>query len=455
MVFLLFLFCGHPGAFGDDTVSAATSGRAVRIDEPVFSGQIYFYDSGGTFEHTVLLLHGVGDEASDIWRGLAGQLENHYRVIYFDLPGFGRSDKGKKDYTLEKYAALVKWIYDQHVRGPMTVIGHSLGGAIALYYAGTNPESLERVVAVDAAGILHRTALMRSLAAAGLARRSENSLFQKQIEKLSDRVSAKVMVSSISRNAAGEKASRADQQMFRGKMPDTPQTAASLSLVSTDFSRILAQLQRPVRLIWGEKDKTAPLRTGKALAAMIPGAHLSIIPGAGHSPMMDRPNDFYKAVFSSLSESQDLAQSPLERWPGRKSISLSSKRNVLLRGEFNRIEIRNCRNIRLHDISARLIHIENSTVDMENFMLKTEHKALTLIQSTAVMTAGKIHATVAISMSGSFLDLAGVEIQAEKNAMESKDTSPSVAVFSLCRIQSQKQKGWLHDMAEITKDNPL
>lgn len=451
---LFVLLCGNVGVCGDGPTVPAGSGRAELMDVPVFNGKIYFYDSAGTFDQTVLLLHGVGEEASDIWQGIVPLLEKHYRVIYFDLPGFGRSDKGEKDYTPEKYAALVKWIADRHVRGPVSVIGHSLGGAVALFYAGAYPDNLERIVAVDAAGILHRTALMRSLASAGLARQGENSLFRKQLEQLSDRVSSRLMTRSAMRSGGGD-ADPNDPGLLRGKMPDTPQTAASLALISTDFSPVVTRIHKPVRLIWGEKDATAPLRTGKMLAAMMPDASLQVIEGAGHSPMIDQPVDFYRAVLSALSETDAVIKDAPEKAFGNKSISLSSKRNLLLRGEFNRIEIHNCRNIRLQDITARRIKIVNSTVDMENFTVKTDQTAFTLVNSTVVLTAGTISAGVGISTAKSLLDLAGVRILSEKAAVKSPSASPSTAVFSVCLLQSLRHKGYFHDLVQITTENPL
>ena len=114
------------------------------IREPIFNSKIYFYESGKGHAKSVVLIHGIGDEGAEIWKNLIPELENKYHVVALDLPGFARSSKENDLYSPQNYAAFINWIVKKYTKGPLYIIGHSLGGAIALYYAGTYPENLER-----------------------------------------------------------------------------------------------------------------------------------------------------------------------------------------------------------------------------------------------------------------------------------------------------------------------
>jgi pimeloyl-ACP methyl ester carboxylesterase len=62
-----------------------------------------------------------------------------------------------------RYAAFLKWVVERYVPGPLVVVGHSLGGAIALHFAASQPENLQLLILADVAGILHRTVYTKEL----------------------------------------------------------------------------------------------------------------------------------------------------------------------------------------------------------------------------------------------------------------------------------------------------
>ena len=446
---------GSTALSGDPYRAETQSQQATYIQEPVFNGNIYFYQSRNSFKSTVLLIHGVGDEASDIWSKVVPLLEEQYQVIYLDLPGFGRSDPGDGVYTPERYAALIKWIYDQYVDGPLYLVGHSMGGSIALYYAGAYPQTVQRLVVIDAAGILHRTALTRSMARLRLAHRGQNSIFRKQFEKLGDRISSNLLTNSSQRNDSGNAGSLPDHPMLSGKIFRTPQALASTSLIFTDFSRQIAEVQAPVWLIWGDRDFIAPLRTGKMLARMIPGSRLKIMQGVGHTPMIEDPCAFNQLMLKCLADDIHAHQEIQKQTPAKKSILLENRKNLALRGGFTHIEIRNCRNIKIKNATADRIKIVNSTVEIENLTLETDQEALIVTDSVVTVTAANLTADVGISTTNSRIDLAGVTIQARKAAVASGGQASSIVVFSICKITSLYNDCRIHDIRVITKNSPI
>lgn len=112
--------------------------------------KIAFIDEGAG-DHVLLLIHGLGSNAKG-WLKNIPALAAKQRVIAVDLPGYGRSDKGYYDYSMEFYAqVLAEFLAELNV-GKAVFIGHSMGGQIALTTALDYPESVEKLVLISPAG---------------------------------------------------------------------------------------------------------------------------------------------------------------------------------------------------------------------------------------------------------------------------------------------------------------
>ncbi|HXK32847.1 MAG TPA: alpha/beta hydrolase [Dehalococcoidia bacterium] len=100
----------------------------------------------------LLLIHGNRDHART-WDRVAGRLMDHYCVYAVDLRGHGDSQWSVGgQYSLPEFVLDVAMLADQLERFPLTVIGHSLGGAVALEYTGVFPENVRKVVAIEGLG---------------------------------------------------------------------------------------------------------------------------------------------------------------------------------------------------------------------------------------------------------------------------------------------------------------
>lgn len=99
----------------------------------------------------LLLIHGLGGSLMS-WSNNIPYLAEHFHVIALDLPGFGRSDKPKIDYTMDTFVNIVKGFIDSLSLDRVSIIGSSLGGQIACEYALNNIDSVERLILVAPAG---------------------------------------------------------------------------------------------------------------------------------------------------------------------------------------------------------------------------------------------------------------------------------------------------------------
>jgi pimeloyl-ACP methyl ester carboxylesterase len=366
-----------------------------------------------------------------------------------DLPGFGRSDESDVLYSPDRYVEALRALTQQRIGRPFHLVGHSMGGAISLLFAGTYPDNVERLVLADVAGILHRHALAEHLAylterkapVSGRGARGPVGLVTgalKQTLRAVD-VSPRSLISS---------------DLARNKLlGNDPQTVAALTLVEFNFGPAAAAVRAPTLLIWGRNDNVAPLRTADVLAARISGASLRILEGSAHVPMSTEPDAFVDAAHRHLSG----AALPVPaKTTGAASVEPGVCRHqetAVFEGPYDTIDIVNCGRVTIRDASAVSITIEASTVEIENTAIEGGDVGLTAIRSNVAMTGGGITAPTAIHAIDGTLDLAGVEIVGKHRAVS--ETTRAKLLLSICKVKSPFIDEHLHGLFSISPENPL
>lgn len=226
----------------------------------------------GTGEECVVLLHGLSGSSRWWFRNLEA-FAARFRVFVPDVIGFGRTRRAGPLPDIPGVAAvLAEWM--EAVGAPRAhVVGHSMGGQLALHLAARFPGRVERLVLVDAAGI------PRPLGPRGLLR------FAREVSpprRWGDPAFLPVILGDSLR--AG---------------PLTVLRALS-HIVRDDVRPLLGEVEAPTLVVWGEGDHIVPLEHGRTMRERIPGSRLLVLKRAAHNPMVDRPEDFNAAVLSFL-----------------------------------------------------------------------------------------------------------------------------------------------------------
>ncbi|MBE0596294.1 MAG: alpha/beta hydrolase, partial [Desulfuromonadales bacterium] len=342
-LFLLFLL--------PSTVFAAAPVEHL-VQEPVFGGRAFVLEAGVGNSPTLLLVHGLGDLASDIWEGLIPELAADFHVLAVDLPGFGRSEKRNALYSPAAYAAYLRWVADRFAPGPLILVGHSLGGAIALRYAADYPAQLQRLVLVDVAGILHRNVITREVLDPEL-RQLWPQLPADPLGRLDEWVGALITrLPGLPLDLDQLLASELLRERFLG---GDPTRIAAVALIQEDFSRPLRQISAPTVILWGGEDRITPLRTGVLLEAVLPQARLQVIPTAGHLPMADQPALFRLALRTALVSPPPVIVPPP---PSERIGVCRGEVGLRFSGSYARLEITDCSDIRLTNVAARAVTID-------------------------------------------------------------------------------------------------
>lgn len=117
----------------------------------VGTAEIAVHDTGKG-ERTLVLIHGLGS-SMPAWRHNIDALAAKYRVVAIDLPGYGKSSKGNYAYSMEFFAQAVRGVVRELGLGHVTLVGHSMGGQIAMTYALEYPEDVDALVLTSPAGL--------------------------------------------------------------------------------------------------------------------------------------------------------------------------------------------------------------------------------------------------------------------------------------------------------------
>lgn len=215
----------------------------------------------------VVLIHGLSGSGK-WWTYNVPVLAKRFRVYNIDLIGFGRSRKQR--FVLHEAARwLREWLDMAGIARPH-LIGHSMGGYIALELAATFPQTLRRLVLIDAAALPIRRGLLRHTLDLVRALRYMRLNFL--------------------------------PVLVRDFLHAGPRTMirATREILSADLSRHLHRVQAKTLVIWGENDTLLAPELGRELAAQLGHARFVKIEGAGHNPMWDRPERFNELVLDFL-----------------------------------------------------------------------------------------------------------------------------------------------------------
>ena len=407
-------------------VNAEPDRVSYMLDEPVFKGQSYIVEAGREHQQMIVLVHGLGDIASDTWNEIIPQLARHYHVVSFDLPGFGRSSKHNALYSPDNYAAFIDFLVSKLGQQQFMLVGHSLGGNIALRYATMYPHKVSRLMLIDAAGVLHRIAYSNFLAHFGIKLLPQ--FYPQQSEDIQS-ITNLLIGQIAARNGfldMGEKMLLNDPRLRQTILGGEPSAIAAYAMIMTDYSGLLRPLQVPTLILWGKQDQVIPLRTGKVLATNLPHAGLVVFDETGHSPMHEKPARFNSWLkrFTDSSDSEFARLLETTRYAIDDKVENNSERiihcqnqdNQLYVGDFKLMIIDNCQNVEIDSARIKSLSIKNSQVTMNNSMVNSEGKAVFVQDASLQINGCSISGSPALAFNRARLDIAGSELLSRTGA---------------------------------------
>lgn len=253
----------------------------------------------------VLLIHGLAS-TNDTWNPTLAELSTHCRVVAPDLPGYGGSEAPPGDYSLGAYACVLRDLLDALGHRSATVVGHSLGGGVALQFAYQFPERCDRLVLVatgglgrDVSPLLRAAALPGSELVLALVAHRHIAALGRGIGRWLHRAGVRPTGSVI--EAARSYGALAEPPIRRTFLHSLRAVVDHRGQRIDATVRLHLIYQIPTMLVWGDADRIIPVEHAHRAHPEMPGSRLEIFERAGHFPHIDQPHRFAQVLHAFIS----------------------------------------------------------------------------------------------------------------------------------------------------------
>jgi pimeloyl-ACP methyl ester carboxylesterase len=242
----------------------------------------------------IVLIHGMLNSSSH-WQAVARNLASDHTIIAPDLIGHGDSAAPRGDYSMGAHAASIRDLLAAIGVDRATIVGHSLGGGVAMQFFYQFPQRVERLVLISSGGLGHEVSpLLRTAALPGMSLLLSLTIHPRLLgamwstgERLRGRgVSAGVYLQAIARALRpleNTEARQAFLHTLRSVIDVHGQRVAA-----TDRLDLLETM--PTMIAWGERDHTIPIEHGRRAHEAIPHSTFRTLPDAAHFPHLEDPD---------------------------------------------------------------------------------------------------------------------------------------------------------------------
>ncbi len=250
----------------------------------------------------LVLLHGIATD-SGIWTTVLPELARERTVVSVDLPGFGRSAPVGEGFELPEVAAAILAGLEAHaVALPFDLVGHSLGGGVAIQFAAQFPAAVRRLVLVAPAGLRPFPPALAGLLGSGpmpglIASGADAFLAARRgAAPLTDLAWGRRLLLALAVADGAHVPPTVARGMLEASLSARRTGPALATITTTDLRPRLAEITAPLGVIWGEADLTVPIRALEDLLEVRPDATVIRLPDTGHVPMVERPAEFTAAL---------------------------------------------------------------------------------------------------------------------------------------------------------------
>lgn len=251
---------------------------------PVFrtsDGAVLTYDERGSGEPAALFVHGwQGDRT--VWRGVTDALPARHRLISLDLRGFGESNRAIGPYCIERFAADLQELVEGLGIAPVVVVGHSMGGTVALRFA------------VDAPELLRRLVLIAPVPASGGGFSAKGEAYLRATA--GDPIAVRAWLARTVMRPPNDET----LDFLCAAAAKTPAHVALESFESwahADFAEATKSIAAPVLVIAPEHD--APDVHERNVAALLPNGRYALLSGAAHYANVEQPREVARLIRDS------------------------------------------------------------------------------------------------------------------------------------------------------------
>ena len=270
--------------------------------ESVHMGELHYlelhgdrvaYQDVGSGE-ALLLLHGMAG-SSETWRAVIPQIARRYRVVAPDLIGHGQSAKPRGDYSLGAFAVWLRDLLDELGVTRATIVGHSLGGGVAMQFVYQHPDYCQRLILISSGGLGPDVGLILRLLSAPGAELVLPVIAPQPVltvgNKLRSWFSSAGLQSPRGAEVWSAYSSLADSQTRTAFLRTLRSVVDYRGQAVSALNRLHLTSDLPTMAIWGDQDKIIPVQHAHAAHAARAGSRVEVLAGVGHFPQVERPSE--------------------------------------------------------------------------------------------------------------------------------------------------------------------
>ncbi len=256
----------------------------------------------------VVLIHGMLNSSSH-WRSVALSLAHDHTVIAPDLIGHGDSAAPRGDYSLGAHASSIRDLLAAMGIDRATIVGHSLGGGVAMQFFYQFPQRTERLVLISSGGLGHEVSpMLRTAALPGVSALLSLTIHQGltgALRSMGHRLSRREVRLGVYMQAIARALRPLENSEARQAFLQTLRAVIDVHGQRVSATDRLYLLERmPTMIVWGERDNTIPLQHGRKAHEAIPHSHFKTLPRAAHFPHLEDPEGLSQALREFIEDTR-------------------------------------------------------------------------------------------------------------------------------------------------------
>ena len=240
----------------------------------------------------ILLLHGMAG-SSQTWRSVMGPLSRKYRVVAPDLLGHGNSAKPRSDYSLGAFAVFLRDLLDELCVAQATIVGHSLGGGVAMQFVYQHPDYCQRLILIGSGGLGPDVGWILRLLSAPGAELILPIIAPPPVLSVGEQVRSWFTKRGIGSPRGAEMwsayRSLADADTRQAFLRTLRSVVDYRGQAVSALNRLHVRADMPTMAIWGDSDAIIPVDHAYAAQETRPDVRLEVLPGVGHFPQVECP----------------------------------------------------------------------------------------------------------------------------------------------------------------------
>ena len=256
----------------------------------------------------VVLIHGMLNSSSH-WRSVALDLASDHTVIAPDLIGHGDSAAPRGDYSLGAHASSIRDLLAAIGIDRASIVGHSLGGGVAMQFFYQFPQRTERLVLISSGGLGHEVSpMLRTAALPGVSALLSLTIHQRLTGALRNtgrRLSQREVRLGVYMQALARALRPLENGEARQAFLQTLRAVIDVHGQRVSATDRLYLLERmPTMIVWGERDNTIPLQHGREAHEAIPHSYFKTLKTAAHFPHLEDPEGLSDALREFIKQTQ-------------------------------------------------------------------------------------------------------------------------------------------------------